>query len=149
MFHKTLIKKMYPELIPIAENSLAYYEPDRLDHMATSPIFAEEWHVRPPVYDLYINQTPIIKPISIPNKIEDPRDYPYGQYLTTTNLLPGEEKKVDLFCNKKSSALAYMNGQFTQQEVAFRENISRILKKKLHRRFRNDCYDLWSPYNSF
>ena len=128
-------------------NSLAFYEPERFDHLAVSPIFAEEWHVRPPVYDLYENR-PIPNP-ETPNKIEDPRDYPYGQYLTITNLLPGEEKKVNLFCNKKSSALAYINNQFTRQDIAFRENMTRILKKKLHRRFRNDCYDLWSPYHSF
>jgi hypothetical protein len=140
---------MYPEAEEILSNSLAFYEPDKLDHMATSPIFAEEWHVRPPAYDLYINRPRKIEPILIPNKIEDPRDFPYGQYLTTTNLLPGEEKKVDLFCNKKSSALSYINNEFTRQEVAFRENMTRILKKKLKRRFRHDCYDLWSPYNSF
>lgn len=140
---------MYTEALPLLKNSLAYYEPDRLDHMATSPIFAEEWHVRPPVYDLYVNRDPKKEPRSIPNKIEDPRNFPYGQYLTVTNLLPGEEKKVDLFCNKKSSAIAYINNEFTRQEVAFRENMTRIMKKKLHRRFRNDCYDLWSPYNSF
>lgn len=134
---------------PLIENSLAYYEPDRLDHLATSPIFAEEWHVRPPVYDLYINRDRKREPYQIPNKIEDPRDFPYGQYLTITNLLPGEEKKVDLFCNKKSSALSYINNDFTRQDIAFRENMTRILKKKLYRRFRHDCYDLWSPYNSF
>lgn len=134
---------------PLLENSLAFYEPERFDHLAVSPIFAEEWHVRPPVYDLYINQPPRQQSISIPNKIDDPRDYPYGQYLTITNLLPGEEKKVNLFCNRKSSALAYINNQFTRQDVAFRENMTRVLKKKLHRRFRHDCYDLWSPYNSF
>jgi hypothetical protein len=138
---------MYDELKPIVENTLAYYEPDRLDHLAVSPIFAEEWHVRPPVYDLYVNRS--LPPEKVPNKIEDPRDFPYGQYLTITNLLPGEEKKIDLFCNKKSSALTYMNNEFTKQEVAFRENMTRILKKKLYRRFRHDCYDLWSPYNSF
>lgn len=140
---------MYPDLEPIVANSLAYYEPERLDHMAISPIFAEEWHVRPPIYDFYSNRPSLRKIEEIPNKIDDPRDFPYGQYLTITNLLPGEEKKVDLFCNKKSSALAYINNQFTRQDVAFRENMTRILKKKLYRRFRHNCYDLWSPYNSF
>jgi len=134
---------------PIIKNTLAYYEPDRLDHIATSPIFAEEWHVRPPVYDLYINRPPVIPPKEIPNKIEDPRDFPYGQYLTVTNLIPGDEKKIDLFCNKKSSSLAYVNNDFTRHEIAFRENMTRILKKKLLRRFRHNCYDLWSPYYSF
>jgi len=140
--------KDYPPRDMLIENTLAFYEPERFDHIAVSPIFAEEWHVRPPIYDLYENRP---QPVSEnpPNKIDDPRDYPYGQYLTVSNLLPGEERKVNLFCNKKSSALAYINNQFTRQDVAFRENMTRILKKKLHRRFRHNCYDLWSPYQSF
>ena|ERR1700694_3787318 len=130
-------------------SSLALFEPERFNHVAVSPIFAEEWHVRPPVYDFYINRPQKVASELIPNKIEDPRDFPYGQYLTTTNLLPGEEKKVALFCNKKSSALAYINNQFTRREIAFRDDITRLLKKKLHRRFRHNCYDTWSPYQSF
>ena len=117
------------------------------EHVTVSPIFAEEWHVRPPVYDLYVNRPPPRQPI--PKKIEDPRDYPYGQYLTRTNLLPSNERQVNLFCNKKGSAVGYVNSLFTQQEIAFRENMTRILKKKLKRRYRHECNDTFSPFFSF
>jgi len=112
-----------------------------------SPMYAEEWHVRPPSYDLYTNSPPPIDPNI--NKVEDPRDYPYGQYLTITNLIPRDEKVVNLLCNSKAKAIDYINSTFTAQDILFRDNISRIQKKKLARRFRQECNDTFSPYNSF
>lgn len=118
------------------------------NHLTVSPMYAEEWHVRPPVYDLYINQPLREREYQQINKIDDPRDYPYGQYLTTTNLLPGDEKKIALYCNSKSNALGYINSTFTMNDIAFRENMTRIMKKKLARRFRHECNDTFSPYYS-
>lgn len=116
-------------------------------HTTVSPIFAEEWHVRPPVYDMYVNR-PRPPPASI-KKVEDPRDFPYGQYLTHTNLIPSTEKQIDLFCNSRGAAIGYVNSSFTQHDIAFRENITRILKKKLQRRYRHECNDTFSPFYSF
>jgi hypothetical protein len=116
-------------------------------HYVTSPIFAEEWHVRPPAYDIYVNYPPKYPPDI--NVIKDPRMYPYAQYLTLTNLIPKDEYKVTLFCNGLGNALGYMNSEFTRDDVAFRDNISRIHKLKLARRFRNNCNDTFSPYQSF
>jgi hypothetical protein len=118
--------------------------------IVVSPIFAEEYHVRPPVYDLYINRPRQDAPYKQINKIEDPRDFPYGQYLTTTNLLPGDEKKLSLYCNSKSKALGYVNSVFVMNDIAFRENMSRILLKKIKRRERHtNCNDSYSPYFSY
>lgn len=119
------------------------------EHLTVSPMYAEEWHVRPPAYDIYANYPAIVPPYEQVNKVDDPRDYPYGQYLTTTNLLPQDERKIDLFCNSKSSALGYINSTFVMNDIAYRENMTRILKKKLARRFRHECNDTFSPYYSF
>lgn len=116
-------------------------------HTTVSPIFAEEWHIRPPAYDLYENRVPEREYIE--NKIDDPRNYPYAQYLTKTNLLPHDQKQVNLYCNGLGSARGYINSNFTQHDIAFRENMTRILKKKLQRRFRHECNDSFSPYRSF
>jgi hypothetical protein len=116
-------------------------------HYVTSPIYAEEWHIRPPAYDIYINYPPKYPPNI--NNIKDPRLFPYAQYLTDTNLLPADEHKTVLFCNGQGNAIDYINSQFVRQNIAFREGITRIQKLKLARRFRNNCYDTFSPYNSF
>ena len=116
-------------------------------HTTVSPIFAEEWSVRPPSYDLFTN-IPIQENKEI-NKIEDPRDYPYGQYLTNINLLPRDEYKVNRYLKGVRTPIGYVNNLFTYHDISFRENMSRILKKKLARRFRHECNDVFSPYYSF
>lgn len=116
-------------------------------HMTVSPLYAEEWHVRPPSYDIYTN-VPVETDKKI-NNIEDPRDYPYGQYLCNTNILPSQDKHISLYCNGKACALGYINSNFAQHDIAYRENMTRILKLKMKRRFRHNTYDTFSPFNSF
>ncbi len=122
-------------------------------HTTVSPIFAEEWHVRPPAYDIYDNYPDYCEDVPI-NKILDPRDFPYGQYLTRVNLLPSDERKVALYntCKyfyKEPSPIGYINSKFVIDDITFRDNMTRINKKLLARRFRHNCNDTFSPYNSF
>lgn len=118
-------------------------------HMTSPPAYVDEWHVRPPAYDIYTNLPYEVYKEPEVNKIEDPRDYPYGQYLTKTNLLPSDEAKVNLFFGSKSAALGYINSSFTKHDLIFRNNISTIFKQMLDRRFRHNYNDTFSPYHSF
>lgn len=115
----------------------------------TPPIYSEVWHVRPPAYDIFDNYPNYPKrdeEDNILNDPSDPRDYPYAQYTNRLNLLPRQETHVRLFCNGRAESQGYVNNLFTMNDVAFRENMTRILKKKLHQRYRHNCYDLFSPY---
>jgi hypothetical protein len=113
-----------------------------------SPTFSEEWQIPPPAYDLYTNVPYPNDPQSFDTPMK-PQAYPYGQYLTRTNLLPSDEYYTHLGCGGPRTARAYVNSAFTRHAIAHRENMMRIYKKKLNRRFRNNCQDTFSPYNSF
>jgi hypothetical protein len=116
-----------------------------LYYTVTPPLYAEEWHVRPPAYDIY-DSYPESNDDYESEDTKDPRDYPYAQYTNRINLLPRQAEKIRLFCNEKAKSQEYVNNLFTMDTIAFRENMTRILKKKLHQRYRHDCYDLFSPY---
>ena len=119
-------------------------KPGFLYQTVTPPIYAEEWHVRPPAYDIFDNYPEKQDPCF--EDPMDPRDYPYAQYTTRTNLLPRDEKNTRLFCNGRAQSQEYIYSLITKNDIAFRENMTRILKKKLHQRYRHNCYDLFSPY---
>lgn len=115
-----------------------------------APTFAEEWQIPPPAYDIY-TQVPypgaasdtFMKPLQ-------PQSYPYGQYLTRTNLLPSDEYYTHLGCGGARTAREYINSTFLRHDLAHRENMIRIFKKKLNRRFRQaGCSDTVSPYYSY
>ena len=113
-----------------------------------TPTFAEEWQIPPPAYDIYTN----VPSLNNPNKFESPlqpQSYPYGQYLTNTNLLPSDEYYTHLGCGGSQRAREYANSAYLRHDLAFRDNISRIYKKKLSRRFRHNCQDVFSPYHSY
>lgn len=113
-----------------------------------TPTFAEEWQIPPPAYDIYTN----IPRLHDPDKFEtplQPQSYPYGQYLTRTNLLPSDEYYTHLGCGGAQSAREYINSTFLRHDLAFRDNMMRIYKKKLARRWRHNCQDTFSPYHSY
>lgn len=109
------------------------------------PIVAQDYYVRPPAYDIFENTPATNEPYA--DDIKDPRDYPYMQYQTKLNLLPRQERNVKLFCNGLAPAREYVYSLYTMNDIAFRENVTRILKKKMKQRYRHDCMDTWSPYN--
>jgi hypothetical protein len=115
-----------------------------------APTFAEEWQIPPPAYDIYTqipypnpeNQSAFEAPLT-------PQSYPYGQYLTKTNLLPSDEYYINQGCGGAKTAREYQNSNFLRHDLAHRENMSRIHKKKLDRRFRHNCHDTYSPFTSY
>ena len=114
-----------------------------------SPTYSEEWQIPPPAYDIYTNVPSSSNPQRFDTPMK-PQAYPYGQYLTRTNLLPSDEYYTHLGCGGTQSARSYANSAFTRHSIAFRDNMTQIYKKKLNRRFRNSSgQDSFSPYNSF
>jgi hypothetical protein len=110
-----------------------------------APIFSEEWQIYPPSYDLYTNTAPEVK-------FEEPmmpQSYPYGQYLTRTNLLPSDEYATHMLNGGPRQAREYVNGSFIRHDLAYRDNMSRLYKKKLARRFRSNGNDTFSPFSSY
>lgn len=121
-----------------------YSSPDM--HTTTvSPLFAEEWQVYPPTYDTYTNTT---TPVHFEEPLT-PQSYPYGQYLTRTNLLPSDEYATRMLNGGQRQAREYVNSAFTRHEMAHRENMTRLYKKKLDRRFRHNTGDTFSPFHSY
>lgn len=122
-----------------------YASPD-LHTTTVAPLFAEEWQIYPPAYDLYVNTPPVVK-------FEEPlmpQSYPYAQYLTRTNLLPSDEYATHMLNGGPRQAREYVNGAFLRHELAHRENMTRLYKKKLARRFRHtNTNDTFSPFQSY
>lgn len=121
-----------------------YANPDM--HTTTiAPLFSEEWQIYPPAYDVYVNTPPDVT-FKAPLQ---PQLYPYGQYLTRTNLLPSDEYATHTLNGGPRQAREYVNSAFLRHTLGFRENMSRLYKKKLARRFRSNCGDVFSPFNSY
>jgi len=122
------------------------YQSNDFQQTTVAPLFAEEWQIPPPAYDLHVSvpdpedtfQTPL-----------EPASYPYGQYLTRTNLLPSDEYYTHQGCGSPRSAREYINSTFLRHRLATQDNFTRIYKKKLARQFRNSCNDSFSPYHSY
>ena len=113
-----------------------------------SPTFSEEWQVPPPAYDLY-TQVPYPNNSNFFETPLKPQSYPYGQYLTKTNLLPSDEYYTHLGCGSPRTAREYVNSTFLRHDLARRENMTRIFKKSLARRFKHNSNDTFSPYHSY
>lgn len=114
-----------------------------------SPVYAEEHQVPPPAYDIV---TEVYSDDCDDDEVQEvklePASYPYGQYLTRTNLLPTDEYYVHLE-DGLTNARTFVNNAFTRNDVAHRDNIMRVYKKKLQRRFRHNCHDTFSPWHSY
>lgn len=121
-----------------------YANPDM--HTTTiAPLFSEEWQIYPPAYDVYVNTPPDVT-FKAPLQ---PQLYPYGQYLTRTNLLPSDEYATHTLNGGPRQAREYVNSSWTRHTLGFRENMTRLYKKRLARRWRQNCGDTFSPFNSY
>lgn len=121
-----------------------YASPD-LQTTTVAPLFAEEWQIYPPAYDLYVNTPPAVK-------FEEPlmpQNYPYAQYLTRTNLLPSDEYATHMLNGGPRQAREYVNGSFLRHELAHRENMTRLYKKRIARRYRHNTGETFSPFHSY
>lgn len=113
-----------------------------------APVYAEEWHEPPPEYELIDT---LVEPEEIYGRTRpiDPRRYPYGQYFTNTNLLPSQERDIHEMNLGLTKTREFINDAYTRRDVAFRDDMMRIHRKKLERRFRHNCNDTFSPYTSY
>jgi Family of unknown function (DUF5762) len=121
---------------------------DDFQSTVVAPLFAEEQRVPPPAYDMYSNVEFVDIPFEEPIR---PQAFPYGQYLTSTNLLPSDEYYIRQNpTGGAKSAREYVNSAFMRHDMANRENLTRIYKKSLQRRFRhNYLNDNFSPFHSY
>ena len=121
---------------------------DDFHETVVAPIFAEEVRVPPPAYEMESEVDFTDIPFEEPLR---PQSYPYGQYLTRTNLLPSDEYLAHMNpTGGAKNAREFANNAFTKHTMAFRENMTRIHKKSLARRFRsNNLNDSFSPFNSY
>ena len=81
-----------------------------------------------------------------------PSNYPYGQVLTKTNLLPSDEYLTHMGSGSVIDAKNYANSAFLRHRLANQENMMRIYKKKLARRFKHSAttmYDTVSAFSSY
>lgn len=124
------------------------YVSDDFHQTVVPPLYAEEWQIPPPAYDIYDSATS--NDINYFPDILKPQSYPYGQYRTiTNNLTPPDSYVVDQLCGGATPAREYANNYWTRNSLAFRDNMTRIYKKSLARRFRQNCSDTFSPYSSY
>lgn len=115
-----------------------------LQQTTVAPLFSEEWQIPPPSYDLNVME-PI--PVTFDEPLT-PQSYPYGQYLTRTNLLPSDEMHTHML-NGVREAREYANSSFLRNRLSFQDNMTKLYKKRLERRFRHNCNDSFSPYSSY
>lgn len=134
--------KVFPQLEGFSITP-TYLSPD-FQQTVVAPVFAEEWRIEPPAYDVYTGYV-------APMQFDEPSNFlnfPYGQYLSPTNLLPQDEYYVRQMCSKRN-AREYSNSSFLRNRIAFQENMTRMYKKEQERRFRSTGADAYSPYYSF
>lgn len=121
---------------------------DDFHETVVAPVFAEEVRVPPPAYEMesQVDFTDI--PFEAPIR---PQSYPYGQYLTRTNLMPSDEYLIHMNpSGGTKNAREFANSSFTKHTMAFRENMTRMHKKSLDRRFRHNVIgDSFSPFTSY
>lgn len=122
---------------------------DDFHQTVVAPLFAEEVRIPPPAYEMESSVDFTDIPFEDPIR---PQAYPYGQYLTRTNLLPSDEYLVHMNpTGGAKNAREFANSSFTKHTMAFRENMTRIHKKSLQKRFRHSQTenDTWSPFSSY
>jgi hypothetical protein len=125
------------------------YIGDDFQQTVVAPLFAEEWRVPPPAYDMYSNDT--IADVAF---IEEPRPqtWPYGQVLSSVNFSPSDAYTLNMNpTGGAKEARSFANNLITRNEMASREQFTRIFKKTLQSRFRHNTSvgDTFSPFTSY
>jgi len=109
------------------------------------PLYAEEWRYTPWDEDHPHSVDIVAPPPDDINKINDPRDYPYAQVLSRTNLLPCDEAKVALWCGREPQAVVFTLGKYVRDDIAFRNTISSVMMMKMANKYKNTCPNLYNP----
>lgn len=125
---------------------------DSTDYHTTviAPSLAEEWQVRPPAYDIFVDEGIKSNDVVDLDALQpmDMRQYPYGQYMTRSNLLPSTEYQTHQMKGSHRSAREFANNNFIRQKNVFQDNMMRTYRKRLDRRFRH-TNNLFSPYSGY
>ena len=116
-----------------------------LQQTSVTPLFSEEYQIYSPSYDVYDS---IPAPVTFEEPMS-PQSYPYAQVLSDTNLLPSDDFYVKQMGGSVREAREFANDNWTRQSLAFRDNMTRIMKDRLARRFRSNAQDVLSPFNSY
>lgn len=127
-------------------SALAHYTSPDVNQTVVSPIYAEEYQIPPPSYTLVDNSPPPQEPNAL-EQFPAPA-YPYGQYLTKTNLLPQDEYMTHHTGGSANIAREFVNSQFLRHRLAYQEDAMRIYRKSLARRFKQNANDTFSPFSS-
>lgn len=115
------------------------------------PLFAEEWQIPPPAYDIY-NMSDMENPWTElaceSQQCLNQQPYPiYGQYISDTTVLPSQEEEIK---NRPlKDAQQYMTDAFTQDQLDYRNSMTRLFVNKINREYRSGCFDQISPYTSW
>lgn len=130
-----------------------HYLDDDFIQTNVTPLYAEEWHLDPPAYELVTavadDGRDFTEPVYGKKYGMEPPLAPYRQYLTRTNLLPSDEAEVSLFSGGATGARTFANDAFLRHDLSHRENTMRMYKKINNRRYRSLGYDTISPFTSF
>lgn len=117
------------------------------------PVFSESIRNPPHRYDvveMVEDPVEIVSGLGDGTSQVDPRSYPYGQYLSKTNHLPSDE--FAMRTNPTGSlhhAVTYANNTYLVNDIKNREELLKIHKTKLNRRFRSCTNKIVSPYSSY
>jgi hypothetical protein len=115
------------------------------------PLFAEEWQIPPPAYDV-INMQGVNNPYtevaceSQTTLLQKP--YPiFSQYITDTTIIPSEEEE---FKNRSlQDVKMYATDAYTRDQLQFRNDIIRPFVNRINREYRHGCFDQITPYSSW
>jgi hypothetical protein len=107
------------------------------------PLYAEEWQVPPPIYDVYNNTVRDGDFESVEVLEEAPM---IGEYITNPSVLPHSAQSIEKMT--LSDAKLYMNNEFDVDQIQYREDMTRIYKNSVDRWYKSGCNDAYSPYNS-
>ena len=114
------------------------------------PVYSESQRMPTLVYDHAESREPSIELIPSETVYDiDPRSYPYGQYMSRTNLLPSDEKQITRGSGRLKDAKTYANSTYLVNNLKHREEMIRIHHKKINRRFRHGTNNTVSPFSSW
>lgn len=127
------------------------YEDPFYSTTTVAPVFSEEWSLQEPEFSL-IENAPTYSDDFSDLGFEEPENsssYPYGQYLTRTNLMPSDEKVTHSLNGGQTQARSYANSAFLRHDLAHRENLTSSYKRTLARRFRHSSGGVYTPYAKY
>ena len=132
------------------------YANNDLHTTTLAPAFSESHRGVPPSYDLQVNvpfEDPTVRYVQDPLLMGSRLSQPYGEYVTSlNNVLPADAANIRNLCSSGPvTAREYANSAFLRHRLGFQEDMTRIYKVKLSKRFRNNASvgNSFAPFYSF